>query len=122
MTEVAKALNAFYSGFGLMAYSENSVPDDAQLPYITYTVPQSGVFESATHQVRVWYETDKSAPSNVQVNAKADEIIAAIGQGVKLKAGRGFVCIYPGVPLAQLQPSDDQTRIVYINLELRSYV
>lgn len=122
MTEVAKALNAFYSGFGLMAYSENSVPDDAQLPYITYTVPQSGVFESATHQVRVWYETDKSAPSNVQVNAKADEIIAAIGQGVKLKAGRGFVCIFPGVPLAQLQPSDDATRIVYINLELRSYV
>lgn len=122
MTEVAKALNAFYSGFGLMAYSENSVPDGVQLPYITYTVPQSGVFESATHQVRVWYETDKSAPSNVQVNAKADEIIAAIGQGVKIKAGRGFVCIYPGVPLAQLQPSDDQTRIVYINLELRSYV
>lgn len=122
MTEVAKALNAFYSGFGLMAYSENSVPDDAKLPYITYTVPQSGAFESATHQVRVWYETDKSAPSNVQVNAKADEIIAAIGQGVKLKAGRGFVCIFPGVPLAQLQPSDDQTRIVYINLELRSYV
>lgn len=105
-----------------MAYSENSVPDDAQLPYITYTVPQSGVFESATHQARIWYPTDKGAPSNVNVNAKADEVIAAIGQGVKLKAGRGFVCIYPGTPLAQLQPSDDATRIVYINLELRSYV
>lgn len=127
MTEIAKALYAFYSQFGIPAYAEDSVPDDpddpkANPPYITYTVPQSGVFESATHQVRIWYPTDKGAPSNVQVNAKADEIIAAIGQGVKLKAGRGYVCIYPGVPLAQMQPADDALRIVYINLELKSYV
>lgn len=127
MTEIAKALHAFYSGFDIPAYAESSVPDDpndplTQPPYITYTVPQSGVFESATHQARVWYPTDKGAPSNVEVNAKADEIIAAIGQGIKLQAGHGFVCIYPGVPLAQLQPSDDATRIVYINLQMVSYV
>lgn len=122
MTEVAKALNAFYSGFGIPAYAEYSVPDDAQPPYITYTVPQSGAFEGATHQARVWYETDKGAPSNVEVNAKADEVIAAIGQGVKLKAGDGYVIIYPGAPLAQNQPSDDGTRIVYLNLELRCSV
>ena len=127
MTEIAKTLNAFYSGFGIPAYAEDSVPDDPNdplslPPYITYTVPQSGVFYSTTHQVRIWYPTDKGAPSNVQVNAKADEVIAAIGQSVKLKAGRGFVCIYPSSPLAQMQPADDKTRIVYINLELRSYV
>lgn len=118
MTEVAKALKAFYSGFGLPAYTEDSVPDDVKLPYITYTAVQSDVFSNATHQCRVWYEGTGYA----NVSAKADEIIAAIGQGVKLKAGRGFVCIYPGSPLAQMQPADDKTRIVYINLELRSYV
>lgn len=122
MTEVAKALYSFYSQFSIPAYAEDNVPDDAKLPYITYTVPQSGVFASATHQARVWYATDKGAPDNTEVNAKADEVIAAIGQGVKLKAERGFVCIYPGVPLAQMQPSSDDTQIVYINLELRSYV
>ena len=118
MTEIAKALKAFYSGFGIPAYAEDSVPDTAQLPYITYTAVQSGVFSSATHQARVWYPGTGYA----QVNAKADEIIAAIGQGKRLKAGRGFVCIYPGTPLCQMQPADDKTRIVYINLELRSYV
>lgn len=118
MTEVAKALKAFYSRFGIPAYTEDSVPDDVKLPYITYTGVQSGVFASATHQCRVWY----GGTGYAQVNAKADEIIAAIGQGVKLKAGRGFVYIYPGTPLAQMQPADDSTRIVYINLELRSYV
>lgn len=118
MTEIAKALHAFYSSFGLEAYTEDNVPDTAQLPYITYTLPQSELFTGAIHQARVWYEGN----SNAQVNAKADEVLAAIGQGVKLPAGRGYVCIYPGAPLAQMQPADDNTRIVYINLELRSYV
>ena len=122
MTEVAKALHAFYSGFSIPAYAEDSVPDDAKLPYITYSVPQSAVFSGVTHQARIWYPTDKSAPSNVDVNTKAGEVIAAIGRGVKLKAGRGFVCIYLGNPLAQPQPSDNSVRIVYLNLEMRSYV
>lgn len=123
MTEVAKALASFYGGFRIPAYEEYSVPDDAELPYITYTVPQGDAFQSATHQARVWYATDKGAPSNVQVNAKADEILAAIGRGVRLPAGQGYVIIYPGTgTLAQNQPSDDGTRIVYLNLEIRCYV
>ena len=118
MTEIAKALKAFYGGFGIPAYTEDNVPDTAQLPYITYTLPQSDLFSGAIHQARVWYEGN----SNAQVNAKADEVLAAIGRGVKLAAGHGYVCIYPGTPLAQMQPTDDNTRIVYINLELRSYM
>lgn len=122
MTEVAKALQAFYSGFGVPAYSESSVPDDAELPYITYTVPQSAVFSGVTHQARVWYATDPGAPSNVQVNAKADEILQAVGQGVRLAAGRGDICIYPASMLAQNQPADAKTRIVYLNFELRCHL
>lgn len=119
MTEVAKALSAFYGGFGLPAYTEDNVPSSEELPYITYTLPQSELFSATTHQVRVWYYGTSNAPAN----AKADEILAAIGRGVKLKAGRGIVCIYPGDgTLAQMQPSDDTTRIVYINLYIRSYV
>ena len=40
MTSIAKALYAFYSGFGLPAYPEDGVPSDAALPYITYTIVQ----------------------------------------------------------------------------------
>lgn len=129
MTEVAKALYGFYSGFSLPAYEENSVPDDPNdprtlPPYITYTVPQSDVFDGATHQARIWYPKDKGAPSNVKANAKADEILAAIGRGgKKLKAGDGYVYIYRGGgTVAQHQPSDDTTSIVYLNLELRCHV
>lgn len=118
MTEVAKALKAFYSGFGIPAYTEDSVPDKEELPYITYTAVESGVFSSATHQARVWYPGTGYAA----VNAKADEITKAIGPGKKLKAGKGFLFLFPGTPLCQMQPADDKTRIVYINLEIRCYV
>lgn len=120
MTEVATALKAFYSGFGIPAYTEDNVPDDVKLPYITYTVPQSEVFSGATHQVRIWYYGNSNAP----VNTKADEILAAIGYGGrKLKAGRGHVYIFRGGgTVAQNQPSDDTTRIVYLNLELRCHI
>ena len=118
MTEIAKALHAFYSGFELPAYTEDNVPDTAELPYITYTVPQGDLFEGVSHQARVWYYGN----SNVQVNEKADEIMARIGRGIKLQAGHGYICIYPGTPLAHLQPADENTRIVYINLEMRNYV
>lgn len=122
MTKVAKALYAFYSQFGIPAYEENMVPDDAKLPYITYSAPQSDVFASATHYARIWYATDKGAPDNTEVNAKADEVIDAIGRGVKLKIGRGFAFIFPGNPFAQPQPAGDGTQIVYLNMELRCYV
>ena len=32
------ALHQFWSQFGVTAYDENTVPDDAVLPYITYSV------------------------------------------------------------------------------------
>ena len=36
MMEVARALYAFWSQFGVSAYLRDSVPEDAELPYITY--------------------------------------------------------------------------------------
>ena len=109
MTEVAKALASFYGGFRIPAYEEYSVPDDAELPYITYTVPQGDAFQSATHQARVWYATDKGAPSNVQVNAKADEILAAIGRGVRLPAGQGYVIISNTRASSSFKPAAEST-------------
>ena len=36
MINTARALYGFFSGFGLPAFVEYSVPEDAELPYITY--------------------------------------------------------------------------------------
>lgn len=119
MTETAKALYGFYSGFGIPAYTETTVPDDAELPYITYSLPETEPLEPATHFAQVWYY----GTSNAGVIAKADEIKRAIGTGVLIKCdGGGYVCIRPQTPLIQLMV--DQTpeiRRAYINLQLNCY-
>lgn len=128
MTSIAKALYAFYSGFGLPAYPEDGVPSDeedgvpsvAKLPYITYTIVQPDFIDSALHQARVWYQSE----SYVGVNAKADEIIAAVGRGLLLPAGDGAVCLRPGTPLAQPMPIEGkpEIKVVYLNFQLNAYL
>ena len=118
MTSIAKALYAFYSGFGLPAYPEDGVPSDAALPYITYTIVQPDFIDSAVHQARIWYQSDSYAG----VNAKADEIISAVGRSLLLPAGDGSVCLRPGTPLAQPMPIEGkpEIKIVYLNFQLNA--
>ena len=37
-----QAYRAFWASFGLNAYDENTVPEDAELPYITYEYAENG--------------------------------------------------------------------------------
>lgn len=120
MTSIAKALYAFYSGFGLPAYPEDGVPSDAALPYITYTIVQPDFIDSSVHQARIWYQSDSYAG----VNSKADEIIDAVGRSLMLTAGEGYVCLRPGTPLAQPMPIEGkpEIKIVYLNFQLNAYL
>lgn len=125
MTEVAKALNTFYSGFGLRAFPEDSVPekeeDGSELlpPYITYTVVQPRWDEFAVHQARIWTRST----SFVDVASKADEILSVIGDGVTIPTENGYVTLDPGTPLVQMQPIDDPLyKVAYINLQLGAFI
>ena len=119
MTDTAKALYTFYSSFGLPAYTETTVPEDAVLPYITYSLPETEPLESATHYAQVWYYST----SNAEVIAKADQIKAAIGTGILLRCtGGGWVALRPSTPLIQLLVEEDkEVRRAYINLQINCY-
>lgn len=73
-----QALYNFWSGFGLPAYEENSVPDNAEMPYITYEV-QAGNFysNSVPLTASLWYYS----PLWVGISQKAEEIQKTIGIG-----------------------------------------
>ena len=45
--DAEQAIHSFWSSFGLTAYDENSVPDTAELPYITYSLS----YDTFDHQV-----------------------------------------------------------------------
>ena len=116
MYKVAAALNTFFSGFGLPAYQVNSVPDDVTLPYIAYSLSIPEWNQKASMYVQVW---DRSM-SNAAILRKADQITAAIRDGVKIPLDDGYLIIWPESPLVQIMVDGD-FRSAYINLSINAY-
>lgn len=119
MTNTAKALYSFFSGFGLPAYVEYSPPEDAQLPYITYQVVEPDWADGGSFYARVWYRSTSYAA----INAKVDQIKAAIGEGVSLPTPGGAVYLTKGSPFAQNMPmeGDDTLKVVYLNFNIMAH-
>lgn len=90
MTETARALYTFFSGFGIPAYVTDNIPDNVTMPYITYDLVEPVPLTRATFNASVWYRDT----SFDQISAKVDEIKAAIDSGVSLQAGNGAVHIF----------------------------
>lgn len=116
MIQTASALKTFFGGFGIPAYTVDSVPENVELPYLTYPLSEPEWSEKATFYAQIWYRTR----SNAEVLAKADEIIAAIGTGMTIALPNGYLVIYPESPLVQLLVDGD-TRSAYINLSMNAY-
>ena len=72
-----QALDKFWNSFGLLAYDENSVPEDAKLPYITYDVITSDFGNVLTLNASIW---DRSY-SWKTLQEKEEEIANYIGRG-----------------------------------------
>lgn len=114
MTKAA-AIYQFLNIFGLPAYEENTVPDDASFPYLTYQL----VTDSFDHEVSVaaslWYRSE----SWTAINAKTEEVSSHIGLGGKIiKCDGGRIWIKRGQPFAQNMgdESDDLIKRKYLNL------
>ena len=59
--------------------------------------------------------------SNLQSLAKADEIVGAIGEGIRLPIQGGYVVLWPDTPLVQMMPQNGDVRAAYINLAMNAY-
>lgn len=112
----SQALYSFWSSFGFPAYDENSVPDDAKLPYITYSDATDSLGSVVPLSASIW---DKNT-SWERISLKADEIAKAIGETgyYKMKIDTGYVWMVKGTPFAQRMsdPEKDIKRI-YLNVQ-----
>ena len=114
MTKAA-AIYQFWSGFGLTAYEENTVPADADFPYITYQLVTDSFDREVAATASLWYRSE----SWTAINAKTEEISAHIGLGGKIiKCDGGRIWIKRGQPFAQNMgdESDDLIKRKYLNL------
>lgn len=115
MTQTAIALYTFASSFTWNAYPENSVPANATLPYITYTLQEYEWDTMGMMQMRLWYRGADYAT----INAKIDEIELSIRNGKKVNTNSGALWIYKGSPWCQYQPSDEvDLKIAYLNFNV----
>lgn len=110
-----EALHNFWSSFGIPAYDENTVPDDAPLPRLTYSVSVSEFDDPVSNSASIWYRTR----SWEAITLKAEEIYDTIGLGgLIVNYDGGKIWIKRGSPFYQrMSDEDDTIRRIYINIE-----
>lgn len=122
-----QAYNSFWSGFGVLAFEENSVPDDetidamiksglapAKFPYITYQVLIDDLGSPVYPTASIW---DRST-SWQRADTLANTISARIQNTNTIKLDNGRVFITKGSPFAQhmSEEADRYIRRVVLNL------
>ena len=114
MTKAA-AIYQFWNSFGLTAYEENTVPDDAAFPYITYQLVTDSFGREAPVTASLWYRSE----SWTAINAKTEEISQKISRGGKIIAcDGGAIWLKRGQPFAQNMgdESDNLIKRKYLNI------
>lgn len=113
------ALAAWLGGFGMPAYAAQAVPDDAGLPYITFT-PVSGAWGDGelAVTVEIWRRTESEA----EANADAESVGSALGLGgAMLPCDGGGLWVKRGSPFWQAADSGEPgVKRRYINLSIEN--
>lgn len=109
-----QSLQSFWESFNIPAYDETSVPDDAQMPYITYSVATGSLEDVIGLTATIWYRST----SWKDITIKKDEIAESIGVGGKIiKLNNGYAWLCRGNTFAQRIASEDtMVRAYYLQL------
>lgn len=110
-----QALQSFFSSFDWPAFDENTVPDDAVLPYITYEVMLDNLGAPVYFSASLWDRSSKWTT----IDAKTREITDRIGRsGITLPYDGGAIWLIRGSPFIQrMADDDDMIRRILLNLQ-----
>ena len=114
MTKAA-AIYQFWNSFGLTAYEENTVPDDADFPYITYQIATDSFDYEIPLTASIWYRSE----SWTAINAKTEEVSRKISRGGNIiPCDGGAIWLKRGQPFAQSMgdESDNLIKRKYLNI------
>ena len=116
MSDKWTAQQTFWNSFGLIAYDENTVPDDATMPYITYEAKTAEIGEKQPQTASLWYKST----SWQDISQKAEAISDLIGGGLGVKYTGGRMWVTKEAPFAQrmLEPSDTKIRRIVLQVAI----
>lgn len=113
MRSTANALYGFFSSFGIPAYLENAIPDNAQMPYITYELREPEPLASTFFHASVWYR-DTSIDA---ISRKVDAIRSAIDRGIGIETDSGAIYLFQGDQFAQMMSDPNpETKRAYLSM------
>ena len=103
----AQALYDFWASFGLPAYDETNIPDDAVMPYITYNTVTDSIDNVVPLSGSIWYRSTSWA----EISHKSDEIAKKVAEhGYYITtAQNGYLWLTKGQPFAQRIANEDRS-------------
>lgn len=117
IVNIRDLLAGYYSFFSKFkqAYYEDTIPHNAELPYITYSVSLEPTYGDTLIQARIWYRTTVLGDIANDIQKLEDYI----GEGVlePIGSGNNSLWIKKGSPFFDIQTDEDITiKVVYLNL------
>lgn len=116
----AQALHQFWSGFGIPAWDENTVPDDDDIrgeKYIAYSVSTGSLDDVINLTAKIW-DTNTSSWEFVENKAEeiAEYIVKMVPPTIPIENGRLYIT--KGKPFSQrLSNPNELVRGIYINIQ-----
>ena len=111
-----RAIHAFWNSFGVKAYEESSVPDDAEFPRITYSMESDSFENVVSMTANVWYRST-SWEGATDLTTEIAKRIKEHGHAIVPYDG-GYAYIVGGNPFSQrIDDPDDTIKRIYINIQ-----
>lgn len=110
----AQLIHNFWNSFGVSAYDENTVPDNAVLPYITYEFQSASFNERISLSASIW-DKSNSWKTVTELSNKID--VELIG-GKIISKDNISAWILKGTPFAQrMADENDNIRRIVLLME-----
>lgn len=111
MMDIAKTLSLFWQQFDVPAYFDDLVPDDAELPYITFNVKTGNLNGNTILTAFNWHKN--TLGGNLERTELLDKIATAIPVGgLLLTAENGYFFVYRNDVDFQSYWQDEENRAV----------
>lgn len=117
MMKTATTLSEWFGQFGLPVYLNDDVPDGVECPYITIPLKDPAWRSATSFPVKIWYRTTTNLPA-IQ---KADEIRAAVFEGVRISFDGGTLVLYADDDTSTQVMVEDDYRCAVVPLILNAY-